>query len=1282
MSTYTDLHNRIKENLTILRKPGSKDDGMSPQKVILVNPENQFYGTFNGKMNTTGGILSGLKIIDSELEGVKLDDASVDGVSLRELKTTADVNTQDIEQLQKDKEAISAAHDALSVGLSGAVDNLSVAVNEKLDNAVEEVKKSIGGVVGDVTTLSIGLGNLSNKVETLSSGMLNGVVYKGQLVLHRDYYTFPRQLFNDDPACCMLEGTQAPLKNGWMWLVSLDRENVSGDYVHVSDPNTAREIDLGKGDCIIIKNHLTSLYEVVPDDQMRMDDFDVINAQDEDDTKICIFKQISAFLNNKIETLSTDLSGDIDDLSAALSGEIDSLSASLSNLIFALSSDLCAEIELDRKTIKEVSAKTLISANAYTNQSIAQLSDTTSSLVSATSADTLAQAKAYTKDYADRRIDELSSTTDSRLSSLSNDLSSYSNKLCSDLSTQVDAEFVHKSGDTIANLFVEGELSVAGKTTISNALELNDDFNASTGTYTKISRDGVVIKTHAGTTLKSDDQIEIKTNAPIVETASRFRGTFTNGLEIASDGGLASLSVNGKTIQSTLDDLSNYLNGKKLDVNLARELSSKLCSDLSTQVDAEFVHKDGDAIAELSVTGQLSVSGKTTLEDEVSINAKNYSAFEVLEGGISAKTDGSVAISANEKIELKSKALIDAAGSRLTGVFTDGVQISSTRGLDDFAVNGKTIQKTLVELSAELTGWTYTQDLELSNEVDRKRDALSTSLSATVDIIAANLSTYSQHLCSEVSTQVNNEFVHLSGDKISWIDVENLSAAVAKIKQLDALNIASRQLSVDSINDIQLKSGNSIILSTASGIYTNAGLDKVVLAGTSLQTTMHNVSSYLDTKKLDVELANQLSTKICSDVVGSGYLKAISVDFRYDAHDKLIKLSAGNSVYQISADDFIKDGMLQDVKYDAVGDDTHLNPPYIVLNFNTDAGKDDIWLRVNDLVDIYKASEDGITLSDNIFSLKYNDIKEKIGLNALSDDLYGVLGDPRTVGRLEDLQNQIDAISVDNFGVITFTGHLVPDLNVTASYSSVGAFLQSTRGEDHHEETLKVKNGASFNIYFKEKDRNNPKMISVDNAGSTLLLGNGDVLVVHDHSNSEYIELSNLLVATDENPISGGNVYILKAGTSRYEFEAEVAKRIENDNFISSWIERNFANSGIESYASTTTLNRDISASRDLSVAGRAVFLTFNDLIAKDTLCSIADLCVGLSVGIQNLSTDLSTSISTLTSQIEFALSALDKDPLSSLNADSKISAVIDAVLDIRDTLSALRSILREFDKD
>lgn len=1124
MSTYTDLHNRIKENLTILRKPGSKDDGMSPQKVILVNPENQFYGTFNGKMNITGGILSGLKIIDSELEGVKLDDASVDGMSLRELKTTVDVNTQDIEQLQKDAKTISAAHDALSVGLSGAVDNLSVAVNEKLDNAVEEVKKSISGVVGNVTTLSIGLDDLSSKVETLSSGMLNGVVYRGQLVLHRDYYTLPRQLFNDDPACCLLEGTQAPLKNGWMWRVYLDRENVSGDYVHVSDPNTGRELDLGKGDYIIIKNHLTSLYEVIPDNQMRMDDFDVINAQDEDDTKLAVLKQVSAYLDNKID-------------------------------------------------------ESLVSAKDYTDEVSAGLSALFDGKLSSVSAYALAESIKYTNGVSS----EICSTINTKLITLSNDLSSYSNKLCSDLSIQVDAEFVHRAGDTIAKLSVEGELSVAGKTTISNALELNDDFNASTGTYAKISRDGVVIKTHAGTTLKSDDQIEIKTNAPIVETASRFKGTFTNGLEISSDAGLASLSVNGKTIQSTFDDLSNYLDGKKLDVNLARELSSKLA---------------------------------------------------------------------------------------------------------------------------------------------------------------------------------------LSSD-ISW-----------------------------DLND-----------------YNNT----------------------------------------------PGYMVSNDVGLSYDPVAKRIYLITNGSHHasaEIDTSDFVKDGMLKEAHFLPGGHDGS-GVPEIELDFNTDSGIDTIYVPVGDLVDIYTASEDGITLSNNVFSLKYDDIKERAGINAISTSLYGSV-DPYKQGWLDSLQEQINAISSDDFGVVAFTGHLVPDVG-TSTYENLSGFFKSCGGFDDSVNPNHVKNGATYNIFFRDALSNNISAVTVNTDAGVISVGNGDVFIVHDHSNSRFIHLSDLVYADDTH----GNTYLLKAGVSRYEFEAEAKKREDDDAFISAWIKQNFANTGDESYALTTTLKQAISADNNLSVAKDAFVLndlsvagqlfvngaqlgiktevdpgtgedktiaettadeisfvagdvdfssepkttinltknfitfqnaavdidatssfilsadktkvidatssqveilsvltvssdqarittlssgvlssdaltsrvadiseklsatsayidwlsateakiidvevenslsikTFSNLVAEDTGSSIADLCVGLSVGIQTLSTDLSgvidnlsadlsseietlstnlsSNISTLTSQMVLALSALDKDPLSSLNADSKISAVIDAVLDIRDTLSALRSILR-----
>ena len=98
----------------------------------------------------------------------------------------------------------------------------------------------------------------------MSAGTLNGVVYRGQLVLYHDKYDLPRQLFNDDPACCLPEGTQAKLLNGWMFKVRLDRSNVSGDYVEVHDPNTSTSCYIGEGDYLIIKNHNPELYDVIP----------------------------------------------------------------------------------------------------------------------------------------------------------------------------------------------------------------------------------------------------------------------------------------------------------------------------------------------------------------------------------------------------------------------------------------------------------------------------------------------------------------------------------------------------------------------------------------------------------------------------------------------------------------------------------------------------------------------------------------------------------------------------------------------------------------------------------------------------------------------------------------------------------------------------------------------------------------------------------------------------------------------------------------------------------
>ena len=72
MSTYTDLHNKIKENLTVGYSP---DDRITTQKVRFYNEGNEYWGTFKGtlraeQVDLAGGQLSGVKIVDALLSNI------------------------------------------------------------------------------------------------------------------------------------------------------------------------------------------------------------------------------------------------------------------------------------------------------------------------------------------------------------------------------------------------------------------------------------------------------------------------------------------------------------------------------------------------------------------------------------------------------------------------------------------------------------------------------------------------------------------------------------------------------------------------------------------------------------------------------------------------------------------------------------------------------------------------------------------------------------------------------------------------------------------------------------------------------------------------------------------------------------------------------------------------------------------------------------------------------------------------------------------------------------
>lgn len=104
MSTYTDLHVRRKENLTILRMPGDPNDGITPQRVILANPENIYDGTFRGKVEVSSAEFNNVMLNNATIDGGVISNAMIYSgnqvIDIADLTSNTDENTSNIEALQ------------------------------------------------------------------------------------------------------------------------------------------------------------------------------------------------------------------------------------------------------------------------------------------------------------------------------------------------------------------------------------------------------------------------------------------------------------------------------------------------------------------------------------------------------------------------------------------------------------------------------------------------------------------------------------------------------------------------------------------------------------------------------------------------------------------------------------------------------------------------------------------------------------------------------------------------------------------------------------------------------------------------------------------------------------------------------------------------------------------------------------------------------------------------------------------------------------------------------
>ena len=386
-------------------------------------------------------------------------------------------------------------------------------------------------------------------------------------------------------------------------------------------------------------------------------------------------------------------------------------------------------------------------------------------------------------------------------------------------------------------------------------------------------------------------------------------------------------------------------------------------------------------------------------------------------------------------------------------------------------------------------------------------------------------------LCAELSNaltgEINSKYVHLSGDHVAWVDSDRISAS----------NFHAKSLVVDSSDLASIRTKDRIVLSgDALSVQTNHGFEDVTVNGRSLASAFD--------EKLDISMASAISSQLALsndvDKKLSDFNNQLSI--YYDSHERKIWVGGCNYglATSIDAGQFVKDGILS-----TVGLSTINGSPTLVFVWNTDAKKTTSYVNVSSLVDVYQVSGDGIKSDGHTFYLDFDKVTHVNALNATKKDLLGLSGE--NASHHKYLSNQIDNISVDSLRKLVFDGHL--KYSQICAYTTVDDFFTDS-GYFQESELPNVENGAVFDIEFDPQIKSS--CISVE----SIRICDGDVLVVHDHRNTRYVDISSLTFK-DDNP-SKKNAYLFKVGVSRYDLDTQISNKSEEIAAISAWLNSKF----------------------------------------------------------------------------------------------------------------------------
>lgn len=275
--------------------------------------------------------------------------------------------------------------------------------------------------------------------------------------------------------------------------------------------------------------------------------------------------------------------------------------------------------------------------------------------------------------------------------------------------------------------------------------------------------------------------------------------------------------------------------------------------------------------------------------------------------------------------------------------------------------------------------------------------------------------------------------------------------------------------------------------------------------------------------------------------------KTNRIKFKYDKEGKSIILGyvhGGNDSDCLSVDcsDFIVDGMVKSVYYDKETNE-------IVITWNSDVKDKTIRIPMKDIFDVAILGSDYISIASESgeksyrVSIKTPELFKEISSEFDYNNLYSYYqflagtGEWADKGAVKTLSDDISTLFAMGAKDLKFIGHI--DSPEKLSTRTVVDYFRNGPPD-----LTSLLNGSYFPVKFAD----NSISVSTTDSVNPLVVGNGDVVIVHAHDDAREIAVDDLQVGT--------NLYVLKAGVSRYEYESEV----RNTNCVSDFIDANFGN--------------------------------------------------------------------------------------------------------------------------